>query len=115
MSILSEHLRELRGAQSQAAMADPLGIKYQQWAKYERGEVAPGAEILAKICRVHAVSADWLLGLDKKSSSTAIASGKNSLAIVGSNNSIATPGEDWRCSKCPIKKKLRALEKVLSK
>lgn len=44
-------------------MAAVLNMKYQQWARYEKGTVAPGADILANICRVHAVSADWLLGL----------------------------------------------------
>ena len=63
MSVLSERLRELRGTQSQSEMAAALGMKYQQWSRYEKGEVAPGADILANICRVHAVSADWLLGL----------------------------------------------------
>ena len=63
MSVLSERLKELRGATSQSEMALPLNMKYQQWARYEKGVVAPGADILAEICRVHAVSADWLLGL----------------------------------------------------
>lgn len=66
MSIISDRLRELRGASSQAVMAKPLAITYQQWAKYERGESAPGAEMLMKICHAHACSADWLLGLSGK-------------------------------------------------
>ncbi len=63
MSVLSERLKELRGTTSQSEMAAALNMKYQQWARYEKGVVAPGADILAEICRVHAVSADWLLGL----------------------------------------------------
>ena len=63
MSVLSERLKELRGATSQSEMASALNMKYQQWARYEKGVVSPGADILANICRVHAVSADWLLGL----------------------------------------------------
>lgn len=63
MSVLSDRLKELRGATSQTEMATALNMKYQQWARYEKGSVAPGADILANICRVHAVSADWLLGL----------------------------------------------------
>lgn len=66
MSVLSERLKELRGSQSQSEMAAALNMKYQQWARYEKGEVAPGADILANICRVHAVSADWLLGLNEE-------------------------------------------------
>lgn len=63
MSVLSERLRELRGTSSQSEMASAANMKYQQWARYEKGEVVPGADVLANICRVHAVSADWLLGL----------------------------------------------------
>lgn len=72
MSVLSERLKELRGTTSQSEMATALNMKYQQWARYEKGVVAPGADILANICRVHAVSADWLLGLsDERSASDA--------------------------------------------
>lgn len=65
MSVLSERLKELRGTTSQSDMAAALNMKYQQWARYEKGVVAPGADILANICRTHAVSADWLLGLSE--------------------------------------------------
>lgn len=72
MSILSERLRELRGTSSQADMATPANMKYQQWARYEKGDVVPGADVLANICRAHACSADWLLGLnDRNDISTA--------------------------------------------
>lgn len=63
MSVLSERLRKLRGTSSQSEMASAANMKYQQWARYEKGEVVPGADVLANICKVHAVSADWLLGL----------------------------------------------------
>lgn len=44
-------------------MAEAIGIKYNAWARYEAGGALPGAEIIEKICRAHACSADWLLGL----------------------------------------------------
>ena len=111
MSILSERLRELRGTQSQAEMAAPLGIKYQHWAKYERGESAPGAEMLANICRVHACSADWLLGLSSNHV-TISASAPGAIAFSGSHNSFGVHGEMAVCSKCPLKKKLNTIEKL---
>ena len=114
MSVISDRLRELRGTQSQAEMAAPLGIKYQQWAKYERGESAPGAELLIRICKAHACSSDWLLGL-KDGSSSAVASAPGAIAVVGSHNSFGVPGESAACTKCPYKKKLKALEKLISK
>jgi len=63
MSILSERLKELRGPTPQSQFSAELGMKQQQYARYEKGTTVPGADILATICRVHAVSADWLLGL----------------------------------------------------
>lgn len=69
MSLLSDRLRELRGTQSQAEMARLLGIQQPQWARYESGVSSPSVEMLEKICRAHACSADWLLGLTVQSSS----------------------------------------------
>ena len=118
MSILSERLRELRGMSSQSEMARPLEITYQQWAKYERGESAPGAEMLVKICRAHACSADWLLGLDAPASHSVVASGhavvavgRNARASSVSHASPVAPS----CAKCPYKRKLAALEKLITK
>lgn len=71
MSILSERLRELRGTSSQSEMATSANMKYQQWARYEKGEVVPGADVLANICRAHSCSADWLLGLNDRNDPTA--------------------------------------------
>ena len=66
MSVLSDRLRELRGATSQAEMARQLNMKQPQWARYESGASSPSVELLATICRVHACSADWLLGLQNE-------------------------------------------------
>lgn len=109
MSDLGDKLKELRGSQSQREMADPLGIKYQQWAKYERGEVAPGADMLKQICLVHACSADWLLGLDGGSGGQrATASGAGAIAVVGANATVSAgrpgtpPAVPADCSKCRL-------------
>ena len=122
MSLLSERLRELRGPSSQKEMASAVGIKWNAWARYERGEVSPGAEILANICRVHSWSADWLLGLDDKSSArqnNSARAGAGGIAIAGSGNRVtgvvAGAPTTAACAKCPYKKKLKALEKVLNK
>jgi len=58
-----ERLKQLRGERSQAAMAHILGVKQQNWARWEAGTVLPGAETLHHICATCHVSADWLLGL----------------------------------------------------
>ena len=111
MSIVSERLRELRGPTSQSEMARTLGIVRQQWIKYETGQSAPGADILARICRVHACSADWLLGLKERGTSAAasVTTGDNSAVAIGTNArasvraTSAAPGEMPACSKCPYK------------
>lgn len=98
-------------------MAESIGIKYSAWARYEAGGSLPGADILARICRVHACSADWLLGL--RASATpreppaVIASGKNAVAV--GHNSTVSIGESPICAKCPYKKKLKKLESLLNK
>lgn len=113
MSQLGDRLKALRGATSQSEMARTLGLTRPQYINYENGKNAPGAEILARICITHAVSADWLLGIDPNNRGTATAIGDGATAIVGSNNVVGKPPAD--CRKCPYKKKLAALEKLLAK
>ena len=86
----------MRGPTSQSEMARTLGIVRQQWIKYETGQSAPGADILARICRVHAFSADWLLGLKERGTS-------------------AAPGDSPDCKACPHMAKLRKLEEIMGK
>ena len=110
-------MRALRGASSLREMADAIGIKYSAWARYESGDVLPGAEIISKICRVHACSADWLLGLDERGKSAAVTVNGNNNAI-GANARVtirgtsAAPGEMPACSKCPYKKKWQKIESM---
>ena len=116
MSVVSERLRELRGPTSQSEMARTLGIVRQQWIKYETGQSAPGADILARICRVHACSADWLLGLKERGTSAAasVTTGDNSAVAIGTNAratvSRAAPGERPDCDDCPYKEKMKEFE-----
>ena len=108
-TIIAERLRELRGQTSLREMAEAIGIKYSAWARYEAGGSLPGADILARICCAHAVSADWLLGLDHVRKSSVNASA-GAAAAIGANaranvrGTSAAPGEMPACSKCPYKK-----------
>ena len=99
MSVLSDRLRELRGSSSQKEMADELSMKQPQGARYESGASVPGADIIERICRVHACSADWLLGIKDNAAHTATARGKGAIAVAGSNNAVNTGGD---CSKCQL-------------
>ena len=125
MSVIGDRMRQLRGPSSLREMADAIGIKYSAWARYENGDVLPGAEIITKICQAHAVSADWLLGLDKRSDrqNVSVQTGAGGVSIgCGSGNVVRgtiVAGGDYgnaaACAKCPFKKKLRALEKLIQK
>ena len=119
MSTIGERMRELRGATSLREMAEAIGIKFNAWARYEAGGALPGAEIIQRICRVHACSADWLLGL--KDHEPPISVGDGSALAIGpharasARTTVAPPGEMSVCSKCPYVKKLRKLKALLAK
>ena len=98
MKILAERLKELRGAQSQREMAEPLGIKWNAWARYEQGKVSPGAEILRQICITHACSADWLLGLDQN---------------INNRDITETRNHSKACRECSYKKKYLKIVKTI--
>ena len=116
MSTIGDRLRELRGATSQAEMARAVNVKQQNWARWESGVVSPGADMIYTICRVHACSADWLLGLDRGKSAAVTVNGNNN--AVGANARVtirgtsAAPGEMPACSKCPYKKKWQKIESM---
>ena len=104
MTGLSDRLRALRGETSQAEMARQLEMPRQQWINYEIGKNAPGADIIARICRAHACSADWLLGL-KDSAALSVRAGDGAAVAIGANakaNAAAKGAAD--CRTCPYKK-----------
>ena len=116
---IGERLKELRGGLSQKAAALQVGIKQQVWNRYEKDETSPASDSIVKICTTFGCSADWLLGLTQKSVST-IQAGDGSAVAIGGNASVvngapSTPGESAECRKCPYRKKLDKLEKLLSK
>ena len=128
-TIIAERLRELRGQTSLREMAEAIGIKYSAWARYEAGGSLPGADILARICCAHAVSADWILGIDnltKRSvnagAGAAVAIGANARASVRGKSAARTvrgesaaPGDAPMCAKCPFKKAAKNFQKIFAK
>ena len=103
MEGFAERLRELRGSSSQAEMARELGMKQPQWARYESGASLPSIDILATICRAHACSADWLLGLPERGGSAGggeNAPGAKHQAPGTRHQAPATPPPD--CSRCQL-------------
>ena len=126
VSSFATRLRELRGAESQVSFASAIDIHRIQYAKYESGKNAPSIDVLERICRVHACSADWLLGLkDRNDSSKKIVSvkaGNGGIAIGGVGNRVSgtivaggDAGHAVICKSCPYRKKVQAMEKLLTK
>ena len=99
MSTFATRLRELRGTESQASFALAIGVNRVQYAKYESGQNAPSVEILERICRVHACSADWLLGLREST--------PNDSQTQNSNSKLP------QCSNCPHRKLAEKMRKML--
>jgi transcriptional regulator with XRE-family HTH domain len=59
---LGRRIRELRGFDlKQQELANELGISQSQLSKYERGVMAPPAEVLFSLKRRFRVRIDWLL------------------------------------------------------
>lgn len=96
-------------------MAAELGIKQQQYARYEKGITVPGIDMLEDICRTHACSADWLLGLKEHSGVSINASDGAAVAIgSGANASVGKASRDAPrdCKKCPYKAVADKLKKA---
>jgi transcriptional regulator with XRE-family HTH domain len=67
MKSLGRRIRQLRGFDfTQDEFAKKLGISQSQLSKYERGTVAPPADVLIRIKEQLRVSIDWLLTGDPK-------------------------------------------------
>ena len=108
MSIFSDRLKELRGPESQASCATAIGVNRVQYTKYESGKNAPSIDVLAAICRIHACSADWLLGLKDHGGSVSVNAGSGAAVAIGTGAKAsagaakkAAPVAD--CRKCPYK------------
>lgn len=68
MKSLGRRIRQLRGFDiTQEEFAKKLGISQSQLSKYERGIVAPPADVLIRIKEQIRVSIDWLLTGDPES------------------------------------------------
>ncbi|MGN0452932.1 MAG: helix-turn-helix domain-containing protein [Ruminococcus sp.] len=68
--LYTENLKKLRKANSysQADIAFILGIRQEQYSKYESGVRELPIHILIKLCKIYRVSSDYILGLEKSNS-----------------------------------------------
>lgn len=58
---VGSRIRAARGSRSQRTLAVALGLSPMTLIRYERGEREPDATVLAGICHLCGVTADWLL------------------------------------------------------
>lgn len=115
MSTFAERLKELRGTESQASFAEAIGVNRVQYAKYEAGKNVPSVDILANICRVHACSADWLLGLRELGARAAVVvNGSGNVVANGvkARASAVANGVHAACKDCAFKKAVVKLQKA---
>ena len=115
MSVFSERLRELRDSESQSSFAAALGMKYQQYARYEKGDNAPSIDVLAEICRVHECSSDWLLGLKDNHGSVSVTAADGAAVAIGTGAKASAaaakksaPAPD--CATCKYRKAVADLQ-----
>jgi len=125
--LLAERLIAFRKANGMTATqcAAELDMSIAAWSQWEKAKRDPSLEDLPKICWMFGISMNQLFDLpDKRSvgqnvSTTATSGG---IAIGGIGNRVSGPivagfdyGNAAACAKCPFKKKLKALEKVMGK
>lgn len=77
--------------------------------------------MIARICNIHACSADWLLGIDRGKSAAQVKTGNNSAVAIGANaratvrGTSAAAGDAPMCAKCPFKKAAKNFQKIFAK
>ncbi len=61
----SQRIRDIREDRdlTQQQVADFLGMKYQQYRRYESGENEMKARHIIKLCEFYKLSADYILGI----------------------------------------------------
>ncbi len=66
--MFNERIKELRLSLhlNQVEFGKLLNVTKQSVCNWENSNIMPSIDMLARICTVLSVSADWLLGLDKR-------------------------------------------------
>ena len=66
---MGERLKRARlnaGFATMKQVSDALGLERTRYLKWEHGDAVPSLDMLARLCRLFDVSADYLLGLDEE-------------------------------------------------
>lgn len=82
-------LAELRGRMSQKEFADMIGLKQQNYWKYENGKQSLKSDLIEKICTTFGCTAEWLLGFDENGGASAAHIARDPFTDVPLYGSIA--------------------------
>lgn len=99
---LGQRIRMLRGAASQAEFSIPLGISQNTLSRYEKDLRTPDATFIDKLCKLHGISADWLM-TGQEPVQTSVASQLET--------HVPFPSAEIPCERClKLEKRLEVLE-----
>lgn len=62
-TLFAERIRKVRGAKTQQAVADLIGIQKNTWWRWESGLSEPDLSQLVLVAQTFSISVDWLLGV----------------------------------------------------
>ena len=103
-----------------AKCAAHFGKTQPAWTLYETGKRFPKLDEFLEICNLLNTTPNELLGVSPSNEHAVVNAGDGSAVSFGGNASVvngapSAPGESAECRKCPYRKKLEKLEKLLSK
>jgi plasmid maintenance system antidote protein VapI len=96
MAQILDRIDQLKRGMNTTAFSRFLGVNQKTLDHVLKAERKPSIELVTTICEKCNVSADWLLGLENKNTTTHVSAVNGSIAI-GSGN---VNGGD--CSRCPF-------------
>lgn len=95
------------------AIAREFNVSKPTWSTWELGTREPKLDVISAICVRLKCTPNDLLGV---ASQREITTGDNSAVAIGSNAQASVSfGEAPACSRCPYKKRLAKIEKMLGK
>ncbi len=116
MSLFGDRLKAARTAKGMTLVqcADALGITNPALSQWEQGKREPKYSMLVAICHLLDTTPNELLGIEPSSATYSVTGSGNVVAQgVGAKVQIGAPGELPQCLKCPHRKKLAKLEKLI--
>ena len=58
---IGDRISQLRGKESRKSLCEKLGVSIRTLINYENNARMPGADFVAKLCRIYNITTDWLI------------------------------------------------------